>query len=88
MNIVRKLVILSAAAALAGVAASCSEDAFMEQAPQTGDPRKIEVRIAATATRGADAATTRSLRAEETQNPTVYVGDEAPAATPQATPWR
>ena len=83
MNIVRKLVILSAAAALAGVAASCSEDAFMEQAPQTGDPRKIEVRIAATATRGADAATTRSLRAEETQNPTVYVGDEAPAATPQ-----
>ncbi len=83
MNIVRKLVILSAAAALAGAVASCSEDAFMEQAPQTGDPRKIEVRIAATATRGADAATARSLRAEATQNPTVYVGGEAPAATPQ-----
>ncbi len=69
MNRVIKSVLLSAAAALAAVAASCSKDDPFGPTPEGGNPGLIEVRIAAPATRSGEAAT-RGI-GEATMNPTV-----------------
>lgn len=69
MNRVIKSVLLSAAAALAAVAASCSKDDPFGPTPEGGNPGLIEVRIAAPATRSGEAAT-RGI-GEATTNPTV-----------------
>lgn len=69
MNRVIKSVLLSAAAALAAVAASCSKDDPFGPTPEGGNPGLIEVRIAALATRSGEAAT-RGI-GEATMNPTV-----------------
>lgn len=84
MRIFKQLAILSTVAALAAAVVSCHKD-DAEPTRNGADTGRIEVRIAAPATRGGDAATRAEAEAEAElpANPTVTVDKGAAAEMPQ-----
>lgn len=78
-NFFNKSLLLSAVAAFAATVVSCHKE---EPAPGEPGSRRIEVRIAAPATRGGE-TTTRSAGEELPTNPTVEVGGNTAAEMPQ-----
>ncbi len=82
MRIFKQLALLSTVAALAAAVVSCSKN-DAEPTPDGVCGGRIEVRIAAPATRGGDDATTRAAEEARPENPTVVVDANATAQMPQ-----